>query len=208
LIASDKHHIGGSGSPLIWLCREHHGMVHGGLWNPEHPALTRAGLARAKAAGRIGGNPGLRAGDPEAIRKVRAARDAAHWNSVLASLDVWLPTVREMRPARPWGDVVRVLNRITNQQLHWTAERLRRTVRRLVSEGLADATLLEHAPRKQGDDRLVRLVARIAIASPNHSLQQIANQLETMHERTARGGTRWHPSSVRHLLICGRSRHW
>ena len=37
-----------------------------------------------------------------------------------------------MRPEQPWGDVVRVLNR--RQTVHWTAERLRRTVRRLVSE--------------------------------------------------------------------------
>ena len=27
-----------------------------------------------------------------------------------------------------------------------------------------------------------------------------ASQLEAMHERTPRGGTRWHPSSVRNLL--------
>lgn len=30
--------------------------------------------------------------------------------------------------------------------------------------------------------------------------QQIAAHLEDMHERTPRGGTRWHPSSVKHLL--------
>src|SRR5947209_12832301 len=72
---------------------------------------TRAGLNAARSRGRIGGNPGLRAGDPEAIRKLRAARDAAHLSAVLARLDEWLPTVRRMRPAQPWGDVVRVLNR-------------------------------------------------------------------------------------------------
>jgi hypothetical protein len=31
-------------------------------------------------------------------------------------------------------------------------------------------------------------------------LQQIAAQLEAMRERTPRGGTRWHRSSVRQLL--------
>ena len=72
---------------------------------------TKAGLRAARSRGRVGGNPGLRAGDPEAIRKVRASRDAAHLDSVLAQLDTWLPTVRRMRPAQPWGDVVRVLNR-------------------------------------------------------------------------------------------------
>jgi hypothetical protein len=43
-------------------------------------------------------------------------------------------------------------------------------------------------------------VAGIAAAAPDRTLQQIASQLEGMHERTPRGGTRWHASSVRHLL--------
>src|SRR6476646_8226618 len=48
---------------------------------------TKAGLRAARRRGRVGGNPGLRAGDLEAIRKVRAGRDAAHLTSVLAQLD-------------------------------------------------------------------------------------------------------------------------
>ena len=72
---------------------------------------TKAGVTAARARGRIGGNPGLRAGDPNAIRKLRASRDAAHLDGVLAQPDSWLPTVRRMRPDQPWGDVVRVLNR-------------------------------------------------------------------------------------------------
>jgi hypothetical protein len=118
--------------------------------------------------------------------------------TILAGLDNWLPTVRRMRPGQPWGDVVRVLNRTTDGS--WTAERLRRTVRLLVAEGIVEATLMGRAPRQPGDDRLVRLVAGIAAAAPDRSLQQIAAQLEAMRERTPRGGTRWHPSSVRHLL--------
>jgi hypothetical protein len=49
-------------------------------------------------------------------------------------------------------------------------------------------------------DRLVRLVAGIRIASSDWTLQQIASQLEAMRERTPRGGTRWHRSSVQQLL--------
>jgi DNA invertase Pin-like site-specific DNA recombinase len=159
---------------------------------------TRAGLRAARSRGRVGGNPGLRSGDPDAIRKVRAGRDAAYLDGVLAQLDAWLPTVRRMRPAQPWGDVVRVLNRSTEST--WTVERLRRTVRRLVSEGIIEATLLDRAPRQHGDDRLILLVTGIAAAAPERTLQQIAAQLEAMRERTPRGGTRWHPSSVKHLL--------
>src|SRR6202030_4676010 len=58
---------------------------------------TKAGLRAARSRGRVGGNPGLRAGDPVAIRKVRASRDAAHLGSVLEQLESWLPTVRRMR---------------------------------------------------------------------------------------------------------------
>lgn len=107
-----------------------------------------------------------------------------------------------MRPDQPWGDVVRVLNRGLTQgdAIRWTVERLRRTVRRLVAEGLVENTLLDRARPQRSDDRLVRLVAGIKAAAPDRTLQQIAAQLEDMHERTPRGGTHWHPSSVKHLL--------
>ena len=109
------------------------------------------------------------------------------------------PVCRRARPGQPWGDVVRVLNRTTDGS--WTAERLCRTVRLLVTEGIVEATLVGRAPHQPGDDRLVRLVAGIAAAAPDRTLQQIAAQLEAMRERTPRGGgSRWHPSSVRHLL--------
>ena len=48
---------------------------------------TKAGLRAARSRGRVGGNPGLRAGDPDVIRKVRASRDAAHLDGILAQLD-------------------------------------------------------------------------------------------------------------------------
>ncbi len=64
---------------------------------------TKAGLQAARRRGRVGGNPGLRAGDPAAIGKLRASRDATHLNRVLAQLDTWLPTVRRMRPDQPWA---------------------------------------------------------------------------------------------------------
>jgi hypothetical protein len=104
-----------------------------------------------------------------------------------------------MRPDQPWGDVVRILNRGNNAS--WTVERLRRTVRRLVSEGMIEAVVLDRARRQRGDDRLIRLVAGIKAAAPDRTLQQLAAQLEAMRERTPRGGTRWHPSSVKHLLV-------
>src|ERR1700693_1740953 len=55
---------------------------------------TKSGLNAARVRGRVGGNPGLRAGDPNAIRKMRVGRDAAHLAGVLAQLDTRAPTVR------------------------------------------------------------------------------------------------------------------
>jgi len=159
---------------------------------------TKSGLNAARARGRVGGNPGLRARDPETIRRLRAQRDAMHLGALLANLDSWLPVVRRMRPEATWGDIVRVLNR--GAATNWTEERLRRTVRRLAAEGIVEASLLDRALPRPGDDRLIRLVAAIRAAAPDRTLQQIATQLEEMRERTPRGGTRWHPSSVKHLL--------
>lgn len=162
---------------------------------------TKAGLKAARSRGRVGGNPGLRSANPAAIRALRGSRDARYLEGILSRMDGWLPTVRRMRPRQPWGDVVRVLNHGNSET--WTVERLRRTVKRLVSEGILEASLLGRAERAIGSERLVRLVAGINAAAPNRTLQQIATQLEGMRERTPRGGTRWHPSSVKHLLDRG-----
>ena len=69
-----------------------------------------------------------------------------------------------------------------------------------MTEGMIEAALLNRARPQAGDTRLVRLVAGIKVAAPDRTLQQIAAQLESMHERTPRGETRWHPSSVKTVL--------
>ena len=159
---------------------------------------TKAGIAAAKARGKLPGNPGLRARDPAAIQKAAAARDRVFTGDVLTTMDRWLPTVRQMRPSSPWEDVVRVLNQRSPEK--WTVERLRRAVRRAVREKVADPVLLARAPRSPPDDRLMMLVAGIALADPEMTLRAIASQLEQMRERTPRGSPKWSASSVKHLL--------
>jgi hypothetical protein len=44
------------------------------------------------------------------------------------------------------------------------------------------------------------LVAGIHSSNPDLTIREIATQLERLHERTPRGGTRWAPSSVKNLL--------
>lgn len=159
---------------------------------------TKAGIAAAKARGKLPGNPGLRARDPAAIRKTAAARDRVFTGDVLTNMERWLPMVRQMRPSSPWDDVVRVLNQHSPEK--WTVERLRRAVRRAVREKVADPLLLERAPRSPPEDRLMMLVAGIALANPDMPLRAIAAQLEQMRERTPRGSPKWSASSVKHLL--------
>ena len=159
---------------------------------------TKAGIKAAVARGKLPGNPGLRARDPAAIRKTAAARDHVFTGDVLATMDRWLPTVRQMRPSSPWDDVVRVLNQDSPRK--WTVERLRRAVRRAVRERVANPNLLTRAPRSPPEDRLMMLVAGITMANPGLSLRAIGAQLEQMRERTPRGSQRWSASSVKHLL--------
>ena len=158
---------------------------------------TKAGMRAAKARGKLPGNPGLRERRPEAIRAASAARQRVYIGDLIASAPTWLPTVQRMRPQHSWEDVVRVLN---HKGQRWTIEKLRRAVHRLVRERMAAADLIKRSPRRPPEDRLMTLVAGIAIADPELTLREIAAQLEKMRERTPRGGRQWAASSVKWLL--------
>ena len=166
---------------------------------------TLAGLAAARARGRVGGNPALRARDPAARARLAGARRAAALSDLIADAEEWLPVVRQLRPARPWMAVVPAINaQLPPGRRRWTVERLVRAVRRFADEGLVDRAVLSPAPRRRPEDRLVALVAGIARANPALSLRAIGAELEAMRERTPRGELRWAASSVAHLL--GRAR--
>ena len=170
---------------------------------------TKDGLRAAKKRGRVGGNPKLRAGDPEAIQRIADARSQNYFERVNHTAEHWLPIVRQMRPDHRWQDVVRVLNAKRDKANgaalpHWSVERLKRAVKRFVAEGLAEPNLFRPATRGASSERLLTLVAGIARANPDLTLAQIGAQLEAMYERTPRGGTRWSPSSIKSLL--GRAR--
>ncbi|ATU94395.1 recombinase family protein [Phyllobacterium zundukense] len=159
---------------------------------------TKAGIKAAKARGRLPGNPGLRKQLPDALAKAAKARDKSHLSDLTATMPSWLPVVQRMRPDHPWEDVARSLNHQTGQ--NWSVDRLRRSVRRLVREGLADPRLIRPSPRRTPEDRLMSLITGIAKANPDLALRDIASQLEAMHERTPRGSSTWAASSVKNLL--------
>jgi hypothetical protein len=104
-----------------------------------------------------------------------------------------------MRPGQPWADVVQVLN---GWGQDWTEERLRRAVRKLVSQRMADPALLQRSPPRPYDDRLMYLIfgIGIAMAGPDLSLRNIAAQLERASGPRAVGRNGMpHPSSSNSL---------
>lgn len=162
---------------------------------------TLAGLASARAAGRVGGNPGLRSGDSVARRKVARARDESYFATLEANAQEWVPLVRRHRPDMPWQDLARIINARRDQGAPaWTVERLRRAVARFVREGLLPKSVLERASPAATSDRLLAIVAAIKGADPEITLQGIGQRLEEMRERTPRGRDKWQPSSVKMLV--------
>ena len=161
---------------------------------------TLAGLASAREKGRVGGNPGLRDRNPEAIAKVSRARDRSYFGKLNDAAQHWLPAVRQFRPRLPWEDVVRIINSRHPQAKPWTVERLRRAAGRFVKDGLLDRSVLDRASPAQKDDRILAIIAGIRGSAPDMTLKQIAARLEAMREPTPRGRSKWATSSVAHLL--------
>ena len=158
---------------------------------------TKAGIRAAKAKGRLPGNPGIRERRPEALARMTEVQKAAYGARIQASANQWLPTVRRMRPDHTWDDIARVLQQ---GGLDWTPERLRRAVKWLVSEHMADPGLLKKSPAHLPEDRLMTLVAGIHASNPGLTLREICLQLEQLRERTPRGGSKWSPSSVKNPI--------
>jgi hypothetical protein len=161
---------------------------------------TKAGLASARTRGRVGGNPGLRARDPAALRKVRLARQDGFMERLNGTAQDWVPHVRRLRPEMAWEDVLRIVNGPLPEARRWTQSRLLRAARAYVRDGFLPATVLERAGRRETDDRLPAIVAALKGADPGITLQAICTRLEAMRERTPRGRTNWQPSSVKMLL--------
>lgn len=162
---------------------------------------TKAGLATARGKGRVGGNPGLRSGDPAARRKVAKGREEASFRRLTETAEQWVPEVRRLRPATPWEDLTRIINaRLPSGAEPWSTPRLVRATKRYVREGLLPATVLDRAPPSHKDDRLMVIIAGIAGAKADITLQEIADRLTQMREPTPRGRGKWQVSSVKMLV--------
>ncbi len=161
---------------------------------------TKAGLASARTKGRVGGNPGLRAKDPAALRKVRLARQDGYMERLNETAQDWLPNVRRLRPDMAWEDVLRIINGPLPEPRRWTQGRLLRAATAYVRDGFLPEAVLGRAGRRETDDRLTAIVAAIKGADADITLKAICHRLEAMRERTPRGRKSWQPSSVKMLL--------
>jgi DNA invertase Pin-like site-specific DNA recombinase len=168
---------------------------------------TRAGLASARSAGRIGGNPGLRSRDPAVLAKLAASRRAGRIGDLSPGAHEWLPIVRRMRPSHRWDIVTKAVNdALPLGRRKFTKDRLVRSLTLFVQEGFAEKSLLDPAPRKhnwrQGEtrNRAVEAAAALVAGDPNMTLQRIGSELKRLKHRPPRQGENWAPSSVKALL--------
>jgi hypothetical protein len=72
--------------------------------------------------------------------------------------------------------------------------RLRRAVGKLVAQHMADPALVRPAPRRNPEDRLMTLIAGIAMTDPGLSLRDVG-----AHQAHARANPRWRPHMVSHF---------
>lgn len=131
-------------------------------------------------------------------------RQAARDELVVAYAQEFLPTVEALRPTAPWDQVVRALKAQGRtrpwDRKPWTPNSLIRAVRRLAAAGLVRQNLLDAAPKRIDSNDLVLMVAGLARAEPDITLDGIARRLQSMGQHTPRGGLRWSRSSVKNLL--------
>ena len=164
---------------------------------------VKAGIAAAKARGRAGGSPGLRMRDPATIAALASSRRHGHLQRLVPHAEEWLAVVRRLRPARSWETVVEAVNAgLPSGRRRFTRDRLVRSVRALVREGMADPFVLEEAPRKRNVEgkRTIEIVAAFLSGKPTATLADIGNELTRMRVLPPRGGSSWAPSSVKSLV--------
>ena len=169
---------------------------------------TLAGLAAARARGRVGGNPRLKAREPAALARLASARRAARLAAALPGADSWVPLVRRLRPGLAWPEVAaRVNAALPPGARPLSAARLVRLARLFVAEGFLEPAVLQAAPARAGRGRggaAARRAAEIARAylhgRPDATLAELGAQLLRLGVRPPRGGTAWAPSSLKALV--------
>jgi|SRR6266516_1899158 len=91
------------------------------LWETVAILLLVAGAViqvcgQERAAKQTARQSGVEAQGPRCHRENASGAEPTSHEQPAASMNSWMPTVRRMRPDRPWEDVVRVLNATADHQ--------------------------------------------------------------------------------------------
>jgi DNA invertase Pin-like site-specific DNA recombinase len=166
---------------------------------------VKAGIAAAKLRGRAGGNIGLRNRDPAVIASLTTARRHARLMRLIPHSSEFLPVAQRLRPTQSWEKVLDAVNAaLAKDRPRYTRERLVRSVKLLVREGMADKALLDPVPkrgrrRKPASVRAMELAAAFKSGRPKATLAEVAAELLRMKVLPPSGRV-WAPSSVKALL--------
>lgn len=161
---------------------------------------TLAGLANARAKGRVGGNPKLRTeeGSREAAERLRQAYIAR----ITADAGTWLPIVTKARKkGQTWAQTTATLNASLPEYIEpWKKDTLRRAVQRFIDAGTADLTILgtgkRNCPKRPETSAALPFVAGLLRSNPDMKLKDLAKHLEAMGMKPPRGNQTWGPSSI------------
>lgn len=178
--------------------------------------LTRervvAGIAMARARGKVGGNPKLRSRDPAALAALQEAHAESYLRRVSASSDGWMPIVLRMREeGKNWAEVTNTVNATLPPGADkWSVMSLPRAARR-VAGAAPDHPLLygkahERPNKGKSNHFALHVVAGLKRANPDMKLVEICQQMAGMGMMPPRGGGTWHTSSVQHLLQQARAK--
>lgn len=166
---------------------------------------VKAGIAAAKARGREGGSPGLRRHDPAVIASMADGKRHARLMRLIPQADDFLSVVQRLRPMQSWEKVTVAVNAaLPRDKPLFTRDKLLRSVKLLVREGMADKVLLDAAPklgrkRQPATRRAMEIAASFKSGRPKATLADIAGELERMKVLPP-SGRAWAPSSIKALL--------
>lgn len=165
---------------------------------------TTAGLAAARANGRVGGNPDLKDMTDAKRMRLRIEQRAIYLAELQECEAEWLAKVRSGRPHQTWKILASAVNaRLEPSRPKWTGERLRRAAQAYVALGKLEAHLLARAPSGRHRARsatALHVVVGFRRKDPDMSTRAIAAHLTDMAVETPRGGSRWASGMVHRLI--------
>lgn len=159
---------------------------------------TRTGMNAARARGARIGNPAFLSQDPTQLRLMKAARADTIRDRSRQVLLPHLATIRNLRPATPWANVLAQVNarRPADAQMHMTT--FKAHIDRLINAGDLKEVILGRSMGVATDTALSIAAARLR-ADRALTFQQVATLLNDEGLRPARANA-WNEDRLRRAL--------